>query len=192
MFTGILKYHYLVDFYAGSASVVAGIPLPVVYFRFLLPFCWLFVLVGLRGILKRHNPSAGVFWLAGAFALFFLSHENQVSHLTFRDNMFALGLAVLGMSTLWAGLAGDAFAWAALAAAATGPATFAKAPGGSLYAAFVCLCAALYWRAGRLSLPRAAALCAIAASCWLTVSKTFLIEPGAGTVLMPALKLASL
>lgn len=192
VFTGLLKYHYLVDFFAGSIWAVTRIPLSIVYFRLLVPFNWLLLLFGMRTILRRHNPKAGGAWLAIAFCLLFVAHENQVDQLTFRDNTFALGFIALGMSALWTGLAEDLPGLAFLGAIAAAPATFAKAPAGSLYTAFVWLIVALYWQAGRLRPRRALGLCALSAGAWLGITKVFLIEAGGAKIFRPGLSLASL
>jgi hypothetical protein len=154
---GLLKYHYEADFYAGSTSAAIGIPLAILYFRFLLLFNWSLLFFALRGIVRQAKPTASRYWPVAVFCLFFLAHGNQVTHLTFRENSFALGLAILGISTLWTGLIVEDAAAIAVACAAAAPVSFAKAPCGALYVAFVCLLLILFAHARKISKTFAAA-----------------------------------
>jgi hypothetical protein len=178
---GLLKYHYEADFYAGSTAAATGIPLPILYFRYLLPFNWSMLFFGLRGILKQAKSDAPRFWPAAVFGLFFLAHGNQVAHLTFRENSFALGLATLGAASLWTSLIiGDAPA-AAAACAAAALVAFAKAPCGALYVVFVWILLALFAHGRRLSRSSAAVGALLSAGGFALVYRLFLTGAGTGS-----------
>ncbi|MDQ7772703.1 MAG: hypothetical protein RDU13_04160 [Elusimicrobiales bacterium] len=98
--SGLMHYYYAAEFLAGSASAITRIPLETVYLRYLVPFNWFCLFLGMRAILSLFRP--GYWRLAPylAFLAFFLVHPKMLFNFAFRQNSFALGLAAAAMPLL--------------------------------------------------------------------------------------------
>ena len=166
VYSGVMHYYYAAEFFAGSASSVTKIPLETIYFRFLLPLNWTLLFFGIRGILAQYNPGFKRYIPHAAFLLFLLAHPNMLTHFTFRQNTFALGLAVLAMSVLWTAIACEACFPLVVCCAAPALITLAKAPCGALCLFFFCLAAILGARSGLLEKKRAAAAVILGVAAW--------------------------
>ncbi len=172
VWTGGIKYYYAAEFYAGSVSAITKIPLETVYFRFMLPFNWLLLFFGMKGILGQYNSAYKRYIPHAAFLILFLSHVKMLVHFTFRQNTFALGLAVLAMSALWTALSLGAVFPLFVCGAAPAFLTCIKAPFGALYLTFFCLAVILGFRAGLITWKRGAAAILFGIIAWFTAYRS--------------------
>ena len=170
--SGIMHYYYATEFFAGSVASITRIPLETVYLRFMLPLNWILLYFGMKGILAQHKPDFKRYIPHAAFLLFFVAHVNMLTHFTFRQNTFALGLSVLGMSALWTALSSGAAYPLLICCVAPAFITLAKAPCGALCMLFFCLSVILGARSGLIGRKRAAVAVLLGTAAWVLAYKS--------------------
>ncbi|HOW90549.1 MAG TPA: hypothetical protein PL037_09710, partial [Elusimicrobiales bacterium] len=173
VWTGVLKYYYAAEFFAGSASAVTGAPLETVYFRFFLPLNWTLLFFGIRGVLAQYKPGFRRYVPHAAFLLFFVSHVNMLTHFTFRQNTLAVGLAALSVSAAWTCLSGGGGPLLLVCAASPALVTLVKAPCGALLLVFFCALVLLGAVRGHIGKTGAAAAAVSSMALWYLAYRSF-------------------
>jgi len=169
--SGILRYYYATEFFAGTASAVLGIPLETVYFRLMLGLNWLLLLVGMKGLASQYKPGSCRYAPHFAFLLFMLLQPRLLPHFAFRQHTFGLGLFTLSVSALWTAFSSGKLFPLALCALSAALMTSAKAPFGALYLVFIGSALAAGFKRGLIRGSRAVIFAALTFFFYLIVYK---------------------